>query len=142
MEAHAMQVQSYLFFDGRCDEALEFYRKQLGAEVTMLMRFKDSPEPHQPGTLPPGSEDKVMHASFRIGETTLMASDGRCQGQPNFQGFAQSLTVPSEAEADRLFTALADGGQVHMPLTKTFFSPRFGMVADRFGLLWMILVAH
>jgi PhnB protein len=142
MEAHAMQVQSYLFFDGRCDEALEFYRKQLGAEVTMLMRFKDSPEPHQPGTLPPGSEDKVMHASFRIGETTLMASDGRCQGQPNFQGFAQSLTVPSEAEADRLFTALADGGQVHMPLTKTFFSPRFGMVADRFGLLWMIVVAH
>jgi len=135
-----MQVESYLFFDGRCEEALEFYRKKLGADVTMLMRYKDSPEPHQPGMIPPGSEDKVMHASFRIGETTLMASDGRCQGQPNFQGFAQSLTVPNEAEADRLFTALADGGQVHMPLTKTFFSPRFGMVADRFGLTWMIIV--
>jgi len=135
-----MQVESYLFFDGRCEEALEFYRKKLGADVTMLMRYKDSPEPHQPGMIPPGAENKVMHASFRIGETTLMASDGRCQGQPNFQGFAQSLTVPNEAEADRLFTALADGGQVHMPLTKTFFSPRFGMVADRFGLTWMIIV--
>jgi len=137
-----MQVESYLFFEGRCEEALEFYRKKLGADVTMLMRYKDSPEPHQPGMIPPGAENKVMHASFRIGETTLMASDGRCQGQPNFQGFAQSLTVPNEAEADRLFTALADGGQVHMPLTKTFFSPRFGMVADRFGLTWMIIVAH
>ena len=137
-----MQVESYLFFEGRCEEALEFYRKKLGADVTMLMRYKDSPEPHQPGMIPPGAENKVMHASFRIGETTLMASDGRCQGQPNFQGFAQSLTVPNEAEADRLFTALADGGQVHMPLTKTFFSPRFGMVADHFGLTWMIIVAH
>jgi len=137
-----MQVESYLFFDGRCEEALEFYRKKLGADVTMLMRYKDSPEPHQPGMIPPGAENKVMHASFRIGETTLMASDGRCQGQPNFQGFAQSLTVSNEAEADRLFAALADGGQVHMPLTKTFFSPRFGMVADRFGLTWMIIVAH
>ena len=137
-----MQVQSYLFFDGRCEEALQFYGKQLGAEITMLMRYKESPEPHEPGMIPPGSENKVMHASFRIGETTLMASDGRCQGQPNFQGFAQSLTVPNEAEAERLFSALADGGQVHMPLTKTFFSPRFGMVADRFGLLWMIIVAR
>jgi len=137
-----MQVQPYLFFDGRCDEALEFYRKKLGAEVTMLMRFKESPEPAQPGMIPPGSEDKVMHASFRIGDTTVMASDGRCLGQPSFQGFALSLAVPSEAEADRLFTALAEGGQVHMPLTKTFFSPRFGMVADRFGVSWMILVGQ
>ena len=137
-----MQVQSYLFFDGRCEEALQFYGKQVGAEITMLMRYKESPEPHEPGMIPPGSENKVMHASFRIGETTLMASDGRCQGQPNFQGFAQSLTVPNEAEAERLFSALADGGQVHLPLTKTFFSPRFGMVADRFGLLWMVIVAH
>src|SRR5262245_43115361 len=137
-----MQVQSYLFFDGRCEEALQFYCKQLGADVTMLMRYKESPEAHQPGMIPPGSENKVMHASFRIGETTLMASDGRCQGQPNFQGFAQSLTVPNEAEVERLFSALAYGGQVHMPLTKTFFSPRFGMVVDRFGLLWMVIVAH
>jgi len=134
-----MQVESYLFFDGRCDEALEFYRKHLGAEVTMLMRFKDSPEPHQPGMIPPGAENKVMHASFRVGDTTVMASDGRCTGQPNFQGFALSLGVATEAEADRYFTALAEGGQVHMPLTKTFFASRFGMIADRFGVSWMII---
>ena len=134
-----MNVETYLFFDGRCDEALEFYRKNLGAEVTMLMRFKDSPEPHQPGMIPPGAESKVMHASFRIGDTTVMASDGRCTGQPNFQCFALSLGVASEAEADRYFAALAEGGQVHMPLTKTFFASRFGMVADRFGVSWMII---
>ncbi len=135
-----MQVQPYLFFDGRCEEALEFYRGALGAEVTMLLRMKDSPEPHEPGMLPPGAGDKVMHTSFRIGDTTLMASDGRCLGKPNFQGFSLSLIVPNEAEAERLFTALADGGQVQMPLAKTFFSPRFGMVADRFGVSWMIIV--
>jgi PhnB protein len=136
-----MQVQPYLFFDGRCEEALEFYRKTLGAEVLMLLRFKDSPEPPQPGMVPPGSEDKVMHTSFRIGETTVMASDGRCQGRPSFQGFSLVLTASNEAEANRLFAALADGGQVQMPLAKTFFSPRFGMVADRFGVSWMIIVA-
>ena len=136
-----MLVQSYLFFDGRCDEAIEFYRRTLGAEVTMLMRFKDSPEPHQPGMIPPGSENKVMHSSLRIGETTVMASDGRCLGRPSFQGFSLSLTVPNDAEAERLFAKLADGGQVQMPLAKTFFSSRFGMVADRFGVSWMIIVA-
>ena len=136
-----MQVQPYLFFDGCCEEAVEFYRSALGAEVTTLMRFKDSPEPHEPGMVPPGAEDKVMHTSFRIGDTTVLSSDGRCQGQPSFQGFSLALTVPNEAEADRLFARLADGGQVQMPLTKTFFSPRFGMVADRFGVSWMILVA-
>jgi len=136
-----MLVQPYLFFDGRCDEALEFYKRALRAEVTMLKRFKDSPEPHQPGMVPPGSEHKVMHASFRIGDSTLMASDGRCLGKPNFQGFALSVTVPSDAEADRLFAALGDGGQVQMPMAKTFFSSRFGMVADRFGVSWMIIVA-
>jgi PhnB protein len=133
-------VQSYLFFDGRCEEAIEFYRRALGAEVSMLMRFKDSPEPHQPGCVAPGSENKIMHASLRIGETTVMASDGRCTGKPSFQGFSLSLTAPTEAQADRWFAALADGGQVQMPLAKTFFSPRFGMVADRFGVSWMILV--
>lgn len=137
-----MQVQPYLFFDGRCEEAIEFYRKTLGAEVTMLMRFKESPEPPQPGRVPPGSEDKVMHSSFRIGETTVMASDGRCLGKPSFQGFSLSLTVPNPAEADRMFAALADGGQVQIPLAKTFFSPRFGMVADRFGVAWMIYVSY
>ena len=131
-------VQPYLFFDGRCEEALGFYRSALGAEVTMLARFKDSPDPTM---CPPGAGDRVMHASFRIGEATVLASDGRCEGRLSFQGFSLSLTVPNEAEAERLFAALADGGQVQMPLTKTFFSPRFGMVADRFGVSWMIYVA-
>jgi len=106
----------------------------------MLMRFKDAPEPHQPGMVPPGAENKVMHTSLRIGNTTVLASDGRCTGQPSFQGFCLSLTVPTDVEAERLFDALGDGGQVQMPLTKTFFSSRFGMVADRFGVPWMIVV--
>lgn len=135
-----MQVQPYLFFDGRCEEALEFYRQTLGAEVTALMRFKDNPEPQQPGMVPPGSEDKVMHASLRIGDATLMASDGRCLGQPSFQGFALTLTAPDAAAAERLFAALGAGGQVQMPLAKTFFAERFGMAADRFGVSWMVLV--
>src|SRR5260370_3914577 len=125
-------VQPYLFFDGRCDEALEFYRKGLGAEVTTVMRFKDSPDPTM--ACPGVSGDKVMHSSFRIGETTVLSSDGRCTVQPSFQGFSLALTVPTEAEADRLFAALTNGRQVQMPLAKTFFSPRFGMVADRFGV--------
>jgi PhnB protein len=136
-----MPVQPYLFFDGRCEEAVEFYRSALGAEVTMLVRFKDSPDPCEPGMVPPGAGDKVMHMSFRIGDTTVLASDGRCEGRPSFQGFSLSLTVPNDAEAERLFASLADGGQVQMPLTKTFFSSRFGMVADRFGVSWMIYVA-
>jgi PhnB protein len=131
-------VQPYLFFDGRCEEAIEFYRSALGAEVTMLMRFKDSPDPNMH---PAGAENKVMHASLRVGDTTVMASDGRCEGKLSFQGFSLSLTVPNEAEADRLSGLLGEGGQVQMPLTKTFFSPRFGMVADRFGVSWMIIVA-
>jgi PhnB protein len=130
-------VQPYLFFDGRCEEAIEFYRRTLGAEVTMLMRFKDSPDPNM---CPAGAENKVMHASLRIGDTTVMASDGRCEGKLSFQGFSLSLTVPNEVEADRLFGSVAEGGKVQMPLTKTFFSPRFGMVADRFGVSWMIIV--
>ncbi len=133
-------VQTYLNFDGRCEEAIEFYRRALGAEVTMLMRFKDSPEPPKPGCTAPGSENKIMHASMRIGGTTVMASDGHCTGKPSFQGFSLSLTAPTEAVAERLFAALAEGGQVQMPLAKTFFSPRFGMVVDRFGVSWMILV--
>ena len=136
-----MRVETYLFFDGRCEEAIEFYKKILGAEVTMLMRFKDSPEPPQPGMIPSGSENKIMHISFRIGDTTVMASDGRCAGQANFQGFSLSLTVANEAEADRKFAALVEGGQVQMPLAKTFWSPRFGMLTDRFGVGWMVSVA-
>jgi PhnB protein len=133
-------VQTYLCFEGRCEEAIEFYRRALGAEVLMMMRFKDSPEPPQPGSCGTGSENKVMHASLRIGETTVMASDGRCTGKPVFQGFSMSVTVPTEAEAEQRFAALADGGQIQMPLAKTFFSSRFGMVADRFGVSWMVLV--
>jgi len=151
-----MQVQPYLFFDGRCEEAVEFYRDALGAEVTMLVRFEDAPpetdesdlkpdesgmKPNESCMPPPGSENKVMHASFRIGDTTVLASDGQCQGRPSFQGFSLSLIVSSEAEADRLFAALAEGGQVQMPLGKTFYSPRFGMAADRFGVSWMIYMA-
>ena len=135
-----MLVQPYLFFEGRSEEAAEFYRRTLGAEVTMMVRYKDSPEPPPPGMVPPGSENKVMHMALRIGESVVMASDGSCAGKPNFQGFSLSLTVKDGAEADRVFAALADGGQVKMPLGKTFFSPRFGMVADRFGVSWMVIV--
>lgn len=126
----------YLFFDGRCEEAIEFYRQALDAQVLMLMRFKDGPDQCQPG-----SENKVMHSTLRIGDINVMVSDGRCGGKPDFRGFSLSLTVPDEAEAERLFGKLAEGGQIQMPLTKTFFSPRFGMVADRFGVPWMIHVA-
>ena len=135
-----MQVQPYLFFEGRCEEAVEFYRHVLGAEVTMLMRYKDNPEPREPGACAPGAGDKVMHLSLRIGDTTILCSDGRCLGQPNFQGFSLSLTASDDAEVERLFAGLADGGQVQMPLTKTFFSSRFGMVTDRFGVSWMLYV--
>jgi PhnB protein len=133
-----MTIQPYLFLDGRCEEAIEFYRRALGAEVQMLMRFKECPEPMPNAT--PGTADKVMHASLQIAGSTVLMSDGRCMGQPSFQGFALSLTVKDEAQAERLFGALGDGGQVQMPLAKTFFSPRFGMVADRFGMSWMIYV--
>jgi PhnB protein len=136
-----MSIQPYLFFEGRCEEALEFYRGALGAEVTMLMRNKEAPEQPPPGMLPPGSENKVMHATFRVGDATVMASDGGCSGKPAFNGFSLSLTVRDEAEAKRRFDALAAGGQVRMPLGKTFFSPSFGMVADRFGVGWMVYVA-
>ena len=132
-----MQVQPYLFFDGRCEEAIEHYRRVLGAEVTMLSRFKENPDRQYN---PPGSDEKVMHAAFRVGDTTVMASDGMCQGAPKFQGVSLSLTVKDAATAERLFAALGDGGQVQMPLTKTFFSERFGMVADKFGVSWMVVV--
>ena len=131
-----MQIQSYLFFDGRCDEALEFYKSRLGARVEMLMRFKDNPEP---AANPSGSAEKVMHCAFRIGDTQVMASDGNCAGKPSFQGFSLALSVKDVPEAKRLFAALGDGGQVQMPLSQTFFSPSFGMVADRFGVSWMVL---
>ena len=131
-------IQPYLFFNGCCEQALEYYRTALGAEVQGLTRFKDSPEPPQPGCGPVSGE-KVMHASFRIGETTIMASDGQSTGKTNFDGFSLALSVTSEAEADKYFAPLADGGKVVMPLARTFWSPRFGMVQDRFGILWMVM---
>ncbi len=137
-----MQVQPYLIFNGRCEEAAEFYRRALGAEVLFVSRFKDIPMPQEPGMVPPGAENKVMHMSMRIGDTTVLASDGRCEAKPNFEGFSMAITLPSDAEAEKRFAALAEGGQVEMPLTKTFFSSSFGMVADRFGVSWMIHVGQ
>src|SRR5262245_32136068 len=137
-----MYIQPYVFFDGRCQEALDYYVSALGAKVEMAMKFKDSPEPAGHGQMPPGSENNVMHASFRIGDTVVMASDGFGKGKPVFQGFALSLTVNSAAEADRYFSALAKGGNITQPLVKTFFSPSFGMVTDKFGVPWMVVAEH
>ena len=133
-------LQPYLFFGGRCEEALEFYRQKLGAEIVTLRRFKEAPEP-VPG-LPDCFNDKIMHASVRIGESIWMASDGQCEGNPNFEGFSLSITVPDESEAERLFTALSEEGLVVMPLEKTFWTSKFGVVQDRFGLSWMISIEH
>jgi PhnB protein len=142
-----MTVQPYLFFDGKCEEALEFYKKALDANVEMMMRFKENPEPPQPGdencagAVPTmDMAEKIMHASFKVGDALVMASDGMCQGKPAFQGVSLALTVKTEAEADKRFAALAEGGQVQMPLGKTFFSPKFGVVADKFGVSWMVIV--
>jgi PhnB protein len=132
-----MQVQPYLFFDGRCDEALEFYKKAVGATPKMLMRFKDAPDQSM---VSPGSKDKVMHAAVEIGDATVLMSDGHCTGQTNFKGFALAFSTPSESEADKVFGALSAGGEVTMPLAKTFFSSRFGMLTDKFGVGWMIMV--
>lgn len=134
-------IQPYLFFDGKCEEALNFYTKAIGAKVDVLMRFKDAPEGNAAcpdGTKPPG--DKVMHANFRVADTVLMASDGNCEGKSKFQGFSLSLSVQTEDEAKSKFAALAEGGQIIMPLNKTFFSPSFGMVTDKFGLCWMVII--
>ena len=132
-------VQPYLFFGGRCEEALELYRSAVAAEVEILSRFKDAPEP---GMTQPGMENKVMHASFRVGETLLMASDGSGDGQLRFEGFSLSIIVPDEEKAEKIFNALADGGKITMLLEKTFWAPKFGMLEDRFGVGWMVSVQH
>jgi PhnB protein len=134
-----MQVQPYLFLEGRAEEAIEFYRKAVGAEVVHVVRNKENPEP---AFNPPNSDDKILHSTVRIGDSLVHLSDGQCTGKPAFQGFSLSLTVKSEADADRAFNALSAGGQVHVPLSKTFFSPRFGMLADKFGIGWMVYVAQ
>src|ERR1051325_3886146 len=133
-----MQVEPYLFFEGRAEEALEFYKKALGAKVEMMMRNKESPEPPPPGMKAP--PEKIMHASFTVEGARVMASDGFCSGKPSFQGFSLSVTAATEAGAKRKFNALAEGGEVKQPLAKTFFSPAFGMVTDRFGVGWMVMV--
>jgi len=132
-----MHVQPYLDFNGRAQEAIDFYKRAVGAEVTMLMHFKDCPEPN--AATSPANKDKVMHAALKIGDSTVFASDGRCSGTTNFHGIALALNAKDKADAKRLFGALAEGGQVNMPLTKTFFSPAFGMLADRFGVGWMVI---
>jgi len=139
------QIQPYLFFEGRTEEALDFYKRAIGAEVGMLMRFKDTP-PDAPKSddpncqMPAGAESKVMHCSFKVGNSVIMASDGMCSGKPQFGGFGLSLPAKDEAEVNRLFKALSEGGQVVSPVTRTFFSPAFGMVTDRFGVMWMVIV--
>jgi len=134
-----MQVEAYLFFNGRCEEAVKFYTKAIGATDVELLRFKDAPERPPPGAVPAGFENKVMHGTFRIGQTTVMVSDGQREAPAAFHGFALAITVATEADARRLFNGLTDGGTVVQPLGKTFFSPGFGMVTDRFGVPWMVV---
>ena len=139
MTTSALSVQPYLFFNGRCEEALNFYRDAIGADTQIVMRFKDSP-PHPDAK--PEQGEKVMHATITIGETMLMASDGQCDGAAKFEGFSLAINVPDESEADRVFNALAKGGKVEMPLAPTFWAPKFGMLADKFGVGWMVSVQH
>ena len=134
-----MQVQPYLMFDGRCEEAIEFYKKALGAKVEMMMRFKEAPDPKMS---PPGAGEKIMHSSLKIGDTTVLASDGHCTGQASFKGFSLAITLPSAGEVERCFKALADGGKTDMPLAKTFWTSSFGMLTDKFGVSWMVMVDH
>jgi len=133
-----MPIQAYVNYNGRCDEAIAFYKQALGAEVEMVMRFRESPDPCPEGMLPADWNDKVMHSSMRIGDSVLMASDGMSSTPPKYDGITLSLQAKTTDEADRLFNALAQGGEVVMPIGPTFWSPKFGMVKDRFGVPWMI----
>jgi PhnB protein len=136
-----MNVQPYLFFNGRAEEALAFYTRAFDVRPGALMRYADAPEPPPPGMLPPGSENKVMHADFKVGDTTVMLSDGQCTGPVQFSGVSLAIACDSESAARRAFDALAAGGEVTVPLGKTFWSPCFGMLKDRFGLGWMVSLA-
>lgn len=136
---HHPKIHAYLFFHGRCEEALEFYKSAAGATVGMVMRFNESPDPTPECMIPPGWESKVMHCDFTIGQTMVLASDG-CDATSRFDGFRLALTVPTEADAERVFAALADAGTIDMPLGTTFWSPRFGMLTDKFGVGWMVMV--
>jgi PhnB protein len=137
-----MQVHTYLSFDGRTEEAFEFYKKNLGAEQLMLMRFKDSPEGMSQDCKQPGDENKVMHMAFQIGNTMILASDGSCTGSTKFSGFSLALETANDDEAKRVFAALSNGGQVHQPLIPAFFSSQFGVLSDKFGVSWMVTVAQ
>ena len=138
-----MQVQPYLFFDGCCEEALDFYKKTLGAKVEMMMRFKDNPDKDKNPNCMPSDDNKIMHAAFKVGDTTVMGSDGMAAGgKPEFKGFSLTVSAKDDAEAEKTFAALSDGGKVEMPLTKTFFSSKFGMLNDKFGIGWMVIVAQ
>ena len=137
VQQHTATVQPYIFFDGKCEEALEFYKGAIGAKVDMMMRFKEAPDQSQ---MQPNTGEKVMHAAFRVGETQVLASDGHCAGKPSFQGFGLTLNAKDDAEAEKLFAAVGKGGQVQQPLVKTFFASKFGMVTDRFGIGWMVHV--
>lgn len=133
-----MLIQPYLYFDGRAEEALAFYTHAVGAQVQTLLRYKENPQPGSAGPNPPDGE-KIMHASMRIGESLVNLSDGECRGEPDFRGFSLTLTTGSDQEATRCFNALLDGGQVQMPLSKTFFASSFGMLRDRFGVHWLVM---
>ncbi|HKE93871.1 MAG TPA: VOC family protein [Povalibacter sp.] len=129
-----MRVEPYLYFDGRCEEAIEFYRRTLGAEISALLRFKEGGAPHAPG-----NENRIMHVALKVGDSTVLASDGQCQGKPVFQGFSLALSTANDGQAERWFAALSVGGRVQLPLGATAFASRFGMVADRFGVLWTVV---
>ncbi len=135
-----MNIEPYLSLNGRCEEAMDFYQAALGAQVLFKMRMNESPEPPQPGMVPPGCEHKIMHATVKFGDSTVMMSDGNNDGEPVFKGVTLSLALNDIAEAEKCFAALCDGGQVQLPMAKTFWSPCFGMVADRFGVNWMVTV--
>ena len=132
-----MRVESYLFFKGQCEEAMNFYKDTVGLEVLFMMRFSESPDQSM---TQPGMEDKIMHASVKIGDTPLMMSDGDCNGEMEFKGSSLSIGLDNEDEAKRIFDAMSAGGTVTMPLMKTFWSPCFGMFKDKFGIDWMINV--
>ena len=134
-----MALQPYLFFDGRTEEAIDFYKKAIGADVEMLMRWKDCPDK---SAVTPQNENKIMHASIKLGDDRILMSDGECHDKADFKGFSLTISAKTEADADKYFNALSAGGQVRMPMTKTFFSSKFGMLNDKFGIGWMVIVAQ
>ena len=132
-------ITPYLFFNGRCDEAIEFYKAALDAEIEYIMRFDESPEPLPDGTLPPNFDKKIMHATITVRGVKLMVSDG-CAEELEFLGFRLAISEPTEEQARATFRALAESGTVDIPIGPTFWSPCYGMVTDKFGMPWMVSV--